>query len=261
MFNMIKATVRSVLNRMGYQVTRRPAEEPAAAPADRYDPDMEPAFRAMAEKCWPFTMTSCLRMYALYNAARYVARNGIPGEFVECGVWRGGSSMLAALTLMAEGDTGRGLYLYDTFEGMSEPSEKDGKFEPLDVRAKWESLHKGSHNDWCYSPLQEVRRNVLSTGYPDGRLHFVKGKVEDTLPGTIPERVAILRLDTDFFESTYHELTHLYPRLVPGGVLILDDYGTWCGAKEAVDRYFREQNLVMLLNKIDKPGRIGMKLS
>jgi hypothetical protein len=104
-----------------------------------------------------------------------------------------------------------------------------------------------------------VKQNLLSTGYPAERLHFIKGKVEDTIPGTCPDRIALLRLDTDFYESTYHEFVHLYPSLVDQGVLILDDYGTWQGAKEATEQYFKEKGINLLLNKIDKPGRIAIK--
>ena len=168
--------------------------------------------------------------------------------------------MLSALALTKLHDKSRKLYLYDTFEGMSAPSEHDLKFTPLDTGGKWAELQRDNHNEWCYSPLEEVRRGMMSTGYPPDQVIYVKGKVEDTIPGIIPDQIALLRLDTDFYESTYHELKHLYPRLVPGGVLILDDYGTWQGAKKAVDQYISEQHLTILLNKIDKSGRIATKV-
>lgn len=220
---------------------------------------MEAEFREIHAKCAGATMTSVLRMYSLYNATRFVVARGLAGAVVECGVWKGGSSMLAAMTLAKCGDTARDLYMYDTYEGMSAPTEKDRKFTPLDVNAKWAESNRDGHNEWCYSSLDEVKSNMDSTGYPTERIHFVKGMVEKTIPETIPQQIAILRLDTDFYESTYHELVHLYPRLVPGGVLILDDYGTWQGAKEAVDQYFAENRLTLLLNKIDQPGRIALK--
>lgn len=89
---------------------------------------------------------------------------------------------------------------------------------------------------------------------------FVKGKVEDTVPEKAPDRISLLRLDTDWYESTYHGLLHLYPRLSVGGVLIIDDYGHWAGAKKAVDQYLNENHLKLLLNRIDDTGRIGVKL-
>jgi hypothetical protein len=100
---------------------------------------------------------------------------------------------------------------------------------------------------------------VLSTGYPADRLHLVQGKVEDTLPGAAPARIALLRLDTDWYESTRHELVHLYPRLVPNGVLIIDDYGDWVGAKEAVDEYFAAQPFQPFLSRMDHTGRLAIK--
>ncbi len=89
---------------------------------------------------------------------------------------------------------------------------------------------------------------------------MIKGKVEETIPHDIPEKISILRLDTDWYESTYHELVHLYPRLVKGGVLIIDDYGHWQGARKAVDQYFQENNIPVLLNWIDYTGRVAVKI-
>jgi O-methyltransferase len=100
---------------------------------------------------------------------------------------------------------------------------------------------------------------VLSTGYPAERVHLVEGRVEDTLPAAAPEEIALLRLDTDWYESTKHELVHLYPRLSPGGVLILDDYGHYEGARRAVDEYFESAGGRPLLTRVDYTGRVGIK--
>jgi len=115
-------------------------------------------------------------------------------------------------------------------------------------------------NEWCYSPLEEVQKNLYSTNYPKEKITFIKGKVEETIPNIIPEKISILRLDTDWYESTYHELMHLFPRLSKGGVLIIDDYGHWKGSREAVDKYLKENEISMLLNRIDYTGRIGVKV-
>jgi len=104
-----------------------------------------------------------------------------------------------------------------------------------------------------------VRATLTQSGYPTGRLHFVRGPVETTLPEHAPERLALLRLDTDWYESTRHELQHLYPRLSEGGVLIVDDYGHWEGARRAVDEYFERHPPAPLLNRIDYTGRIAVK--
>src|SRR5690606_24776929 len=101
--------------------------------------------------------------------------------------------------------------------------------------------------------------NMVSTGYPMERCHFVEGKVEDTIPATVPDRISLLRLDTDWYESTRHELEHLWPLLQPGGVLIIDDYGHFEGARKAVDEYFLDRSDAPLLNRIDYTGRIAIK--
>jgi hypothetical protein len=104
-----------------------------------------------------------------------------------------------------------------------------------------------------------VRNNVCGTGYPREKLHFVVGKVEDTIPATMPRKIALLRLDTDWYDSTKHELSHLFPLLRPQGVLIVDDYGHWQGARKAVDEYFAAHQTGILLHRIDYTGRIAVK--
>lgn len=205
------------------------------------------------------TMTSPERILGLCNAVDYVSRNQIQGDFVECGVWRGGSTAAAAKTLLANDDTNRTLWLYDTFDGMSAPTEQDVDYMGQSAEAL---LKQQDPNDaesvWCYSPLEQVKTAMVSTGYPMQKVRFVEGKVEDTLPIQIPDRISLLRLDTDWYESTRCELEYLFPRLVPGGVLIVDDYGHWEGCRRAVDEYFEENNIAMLLNRIDYTGRIGI---
>ncbi len=197
--------VRGVLAARGYAITRL------------YPPDMSPEFLALHQKVKPFTMTSLERQYAFYQAVRYVVDAGIEGDIVECGVWKGWSTMLAALTLIDRGVTDRRLHLFDTFAGMSEPSDKDVNLRGGSARGKWQTLRRGAVNEWDYASLAEVKQNMYATGYPENKFSFVAGKVEDTIPRTAPEKIAVLRLDTDWYESTKHELEHLFPRLVPGG--------------------------------------------
>ncbi|HEY3797821.1 MAG TPA: TylF/MycF/NovP-related O-methyltransferase [Caulobacteraceae bacterium] len=222
-------------------------------------PDADPKVLEIFARVKPYTMTSPDRIIALCEAVRYVARSGIPGAVVECGVWRGGSSMAAALMLAELGETSRELCLFDTFEGMSEPTEMDKRARDAADAGRLLDTSKRDEKIWCYSPLDEVKANLASTGYPADRTRFVQGKVEDTLPAAAPESIAVLRLDTDWYESTRCELEHLYPRLSPGGVLIIDDYGAWEGARRAVDEYIAA-GAPILLNRIDETGRIGVKL-
>lgn len=204
----------------------------------------------------PFTMTPPERILAALRAADYVARNNIPGSIVECGVWRGGSMMAMALALLRLNRNDIPLYLFDTFEGMAKPSAVDG----AKVCQRWQAAQNGNHSDWCFASLADVQHNLRSTGYPDQRLHFIQGKVEDTIPAAAPNQIALLRLDTDWYESTRHELEHLFPRLSRGGVLIIDDYGYWEGCRKAVDEYIEKNNLILFLNRIDNNARIAIKV-
>ena len=207
------------------------------------------------------TMTSPERLYSLIEAIKYISLNKIDGDIVECGVWRGGSMMAIAETLVFLGDIDRQLYLFDTFEGMTDPDEN------LDIDSKNNSAKKymidneKSENDfiWAIAHLDEVIKNINSTNYPPHKIKYVKGKVEDTLPHRGLNKIALLRLDTDWYSSTKHELSTLFHLIVKGGVIIIDDYGHWNGAKLAVDEYLKENNIKIFLNRIDYSGRIAIK--
>jgi O-methyltransferase len=226
-----------------------------------YD-DMGEAFAVAYGRAAPFTMTSRERMYALWQAVKYLARAAVAGDVVECGVWRGGSSMLAALALREIGAT-RPMWLFDTYEGMPPPSARDRQRtgEHAADRLAVQERIPGAINDWAFATLDDVKEQMASVDYPPELLHFVKGRVEETIPGRAPATISLLRLDTDWYESTLHELEHLWPRLSVGGVLIIDDYGHWQGAREATDEFFDALGLPMLLNRIDYTGRIAVKLA
>ena len=201
----------------------------------------------------------CFQAGSLVSVLKNVIANNIDGAIVECGVWKGGSSMATMMTLNQLGQQ-RELYLYDTFSGMSAPTDNDISVAGEIAQEQFDSTKiSADASDWCLSGLDEVKQNVLTTGYPQAKIHFIEGKVEHTIPAHIPEKIALLRLDTDWYESTKHELIHLFPLLQPNGVLILDDYGYWQGAKKAVDEYISEHNICILLNRIDETGRIAIK--
>jgi hypothetical protein len=253
-----KPLAAALLARTGYRLVNVKTGGGARIVVDFRDIERDQLFLELSRRCHPFTLSTLERQFALYAAASYVASSGVDGEFVECGVWRGGSSMLMAHTLLATGQVpSRRLYLYDTFTGMSAPTAYDRDIDGVSAQ---DLLQEGAPEMLCDVPLDEVVRNLRSTGYPERLLTFVKGKVEDTIPGTIPDRIALLRLDTDFYESTYHELVHLFPRLARGGVLVLDDYGHWQGARQAIDQYLAETGSALLLCRIDYTGRIAVKL-
>lgn len=254
----------------GYQLTRNPvpAQRPTApgaakpAPASKrkslklpadYDDEAKSIIRAVK----PYTMTSPERLNAFILATRHVVRHGIPGDIVECGVWRGGSMQACAKTLLATGDTERDLYLFDTYEGMTPPTEedlrRDGKAaeELLKVQGKDRPI-------WAVASLDDVKSNFAKVPYPEERVHYVQGRVEETIPREAPEKISILRLDTDWYASTKHELEHLYSRLVSGGVLLIDDYGYWQGSRQAVDEFLDKTGERLLLLRMDE-GRIAVK--
>ena len=220
---------------------------------------------AIIEEARQRSMTSIERLQALIDSVRYVVDRQIPGAFVECGVWLGGSVLCMIRTLQDMGVTERDIWLFDTFEGMSEPTEHDyTQFGDESALATWKEAREKGETPWPYwfAPEtfseDEVRKALEATGYPAERLHFVRGKVEDTAEANTPDPIALLRLDTDWYESTRTEMNVMYPRLLPDGVLILDDYGHWDGARKAVDEYFAQHGPV-LLTRVDYSARILVK--
>lgn len=222
------------------------------APAD-FDSDATEIIDAVRR----FTMTSPERLYGLIKSVQYLADNAIEGDVVECGVWRGGSVMAMAMALMRANDASRHIYLFDTFQGMPAPSRLDVDFAGRSARSLLERRRRGSAVR-AAAPLTTVREAVATVGYPADRIHYVVGRVEESLPDQAPSRIALLRLDTDWYESTKHELIHLFPRIVPGGVLVLDDYGHWQGARKAVDEYFAGLPFRPLLIRVDYTGRVAI---
>jgi hypothetical protein len=205
----------------------------------------------------PRTMTEHEKLYALIIAARYVVDHNIPGDIVECGVWRGGSMQAVARTLLARNVTDRELHLFDTFEGMPEPTERDRRYDGTPALDLLERSEKTA-NIWAIASLEDVEAGMAETGYPTERVHYARGLVEDTIPAHAPGRIAILRLDTDWYDSTKHELEHLYDRVPSGGVLIMDDYGYWQGARQAVDEFVDRSGAPLLLLPAAS-GRIALK--
>jgi hypothetical protein len=224
--------------------------------------DAEPRFAEIYEKCRAYTMTSVERLYALYKSVEYIVSANIPGDFAEAGVWQGGSCMLIAETLTALGDRSRRIFLFDTFEGHPKPdAERDVDLWGNRAIDEWKrAVGDDSHGNWAYVSLEDVQANLARTGYPADRLVFVKGLVEETA-ANVPsiEKLALLRLDTDWYASTRTGLQYLYPRLAPGGILIVDDYGHYKGQQEAVDEYFAAGQQPILLNRIDYSCRLGVK--
>jgi O-methyltransferase len=246
---MINRAIHKFVRQLGFDITRYSPEQPCP-------PDFREDETEIVRAVRPWTMTSPERIYALIHAVRYVSERAIPGAIVECGVWRGGSMAAAARVLLDQKDVSRDLYLFDTFEGMTDPTENDVNF--LGKSAS-EELRKDPDVKCANAPLEEVKEVLYATGYPRERIHFIAGKVEDTIPSSAPPSIALLRLDTDWYASTMHELIHLFPRLSQAGVIIIDDYGHWKGSRQACDEYFARNRIALLLNRIDYTGRIAVK--
>ena len=245
----MKNLAKKIIKKLGYEIHR--VDTYVEFPSHFSKTDIE-----IIKSVKPFTLTSIERRFALIQAVNYIIKNKIAGDIVECGVWKGGSIMVITKTLLELKIYDKELYLFDTFEGMPKPTEFDVSYnDKLAIKGFEDHGYTKSRIE-----LDEVKKNVFSTGYNKEKFHFIKGKVEDTIPKNSPETISILRLDTDWYDSTRHELIHLFPRLVRGGVVIIDDYGFWRGAKKAVDEYFEENNILILLNKIDTTGVIGIKI-
>jgi len=220
------------------------------------------AYIDIVNKIAPYTMAlndGLDTTYALFQAVKYVCKNNISGDMVECGVWRGGSMMLVAYTLQHFGDTTRELYLYDTFAGMTEPSEIDIDFDNIAYKPRWKEITTQGGLMGFGDTAERVKTNMLLTGYPERQMRFIVGDVLQTIPAALPSRISVLRLDTDWYKSTLHELEHLYDLIVPNGVLIIDDYG-WCrGSRHATDEFFRRRRFKPMMHRIDQGPRILIK--
>jgi O-methyltransferase len=247
--SVIKKIVHSIFRTFGLDVIKFNGQVPMPADLGREEV-------AIIRAVQPFTMTSPERVFALIQAVRYIHKRGIPGSVVECGVWKGGSMAAVARVLLEEDDVSRDLYLFDTFQGMTDPTSNDVDYSGVSAS---QVLIGDPAFKCANAPLTDVKKLLYSTGYPSARIHFIPGRVEDTIPDSAPASIALLRLDTDWYESTKYELMHLFPRLATDGVIIIDDYGHWRGSRLACDEYFEQNRIPLLLNRIDYTGRIALK--
>ena len=202
------------------------------------------------------------RFLTLYQSISYVLNNDIKGDFVECGIFKGGSAMMMAFLLTDKlySHKNKKIWMYDTFEGMANPSLYDENIDNQNAILELNNIQKKENaNDiWAYSTLSYVKKNLEKTKINENKLVYIKGLVEETLHKKKPESIALLRLDTDFYQSTKIELEKLYPLLSKGGILIVDDYGHWKGCKKAVDEYFLNKKNIFF-QQIDYSGIVGVK--
>jgi len=206
-------------------------------------------------KCLPYTMTQAPRMQVLWNLIECIEKYKLRSSFVEAGVYKGGSAMLMAYALKTLKMDNQ-IILFDTFAGMTKPTERDVKIAKGNLYFdKWLGLQKieessygrkEAYTDWCYAPLEDVIDNMMKTKYEN--IQYVKGDVVETIPELTSsmwdaKKISLLRLDTDFYESTKHLMENFFPRVEDGGFVVFDDYNCWKGAKDAVDEYFAANGL------------------
>lgn len=228
---------------------------------DIQDEDFAEILEIVAPYCMMMKAGSIEVLYSFYANIKHVITHNIAGDIVECGVWKGGMILLAALTLRKLGDKSRKIYLYDTFSGMSKPGEEDKDWDGNSAINAWQHWNE-KKMPWGFGgSVEDIRKLVAQSGYPMDKFVFVEGMVEDTIPNIVPDKISILRLDTDFYSSTYHELVHLYPLLSTHGFLIIDDYGYYHGARKATDQYIAENNLNIFLARVHPSVRIAVKTS
>ncbi len=248
---IVKNFIKKLADKLGYEIHRKTTQE-----ENFYSDDLK-----IVNFVKPYTLTSKERILALIEATRYVIKNDIQGDFVECGVWKGGS-IITMIKILQENDSKRDIHLFDTFAGMPKPTSNDKNIADEKAGEYFEKTKiDDSSSKWCYAPIDDVKKNVYSTKYDKEKIHFVVGKVEGTIPDKAPEKISLLRLDTDWYESTKHELTYLFPRLSKGGIIIIDDYWSWKGSKLATDEYFSQNDIPIFLKTIDIfGGVIGVKI-
>ena len=235
----MKKIIKLFLNKIGYNVSKiNELENKIPIEASNFEINL-------INQVKEFSMCDYKNLYLSTQVAKYVKEKNIEGDIVECGVWKGGNLMIFN-SLLKFYKMNKKIFAYDTFEGMTKPSNFDLDFKgnlanDLLVKTK---VHSNNHdNIWCYSTLDNVKNNIKKITGEIANINFINGDVLETLDKSInlPNKISILRLDTDFYESTKKELEVLFPLLQNGGVLIIDDYGHWSGAKKAVDEYFKNK--------------------
>ena len=260
--NIVKKTVKATLSSFGLEITKKEnltkTRFPAEFPVEFTEEEKKFFFHIRENN---LSMTSNERLYATVMACKHVLERNIEGDFIECGVWRGGNALLAASIFKFYGSDKK-VYLFDTFEGMTTPTQDDKAVGTGELAIVQFNKHQGKlHNEWCYASLEDVKNNFDKAGLLSSNILFIKGDVLKTLERdeNLPAKISVLRLDTDWYESTKKELEVLYPRLSRGGVLIIDDYGQWAGSKKATDEYFENVGNRPFLQYTDYTGRVGIK--
>ena len=256
---MLRAVIKKIMNKFGYELRLINLEYENlknSFPVE-FSKDEVELVRYVIDN--GLTGVSKERLFATLMSCKYVLNCEIPGDFVECGVWRGGNAIIAAGIFKMYGSNKK-VYLFDTFTGMTEPSSSDVEMHS-NITAQELLNHRKKAQLSQGRSIDDVRDNFAKYDLLNENILFIKGDVLQTLHDSenIPESISVLRLDTDWYESTKFEMDILYSRVTKNGVLMIDDYGHWTGSKKAVDEYFQENHNHIFLQYIDYTGRLGVK--
>jgi len=203
-------------------------------------------------------------LFTTFECINYIVKKNLLGDIIESGVANGRQVCLILETLKYYNKKNFNVYLYDTFQGMVEPGKYDYKTWEKDnsesIKKYNKSLNENKVSSWQNYSLEEVKKNISLTEYPENKINYVIGDVTLTIPKNKHETISFLRLDTDFYESTKVELDYLFSKVIKGGVIILDDYGAFTGVKKATDEFFDSHNLSPLLIRTSFKERVFIKL-
>lgn len=261
----MKKFIKSMFNFFGYNVSRSQREIMNVSQSQSFPTnyaDVSQEVKDIYQQCANFTLISLERVHAIVSSIDYICANKIPGDIVECGVWKGGAMYAAAKALASRKCCDRKIFLFDVFEveAMFATANETSYDKSYAGKTIEELVNMGLMKKDNYNyKIEDVKSLLSSSGYPDKNFIFKIGRVESTLPSRDIDQIALLRLDTDWYDSTKHELTHLFPKLVKGGILLIDDYGHWEGCKKAVDEYINENKLKLMLHRTDYTGRSAIK--
>lgn len=211
------------------------------------------------DKVNDISLTSLPNKWSLLQSLNYIKNNNVEGDIVETGVFKGANLVLIK-NFLDKSNLNKKIYAYDTYAGQPQPSNLDFDLKGTNMIDKFSDLKKKNIVP-VYCSLEDVKSNIKKYCNNDlGKITFVKGKVEETLDdqSNIPKKISLLRLDTDFYDSIKKSLEVLYPRLVKGGVLIIDDYGHFKGAKIATDNFFKDEKKIWM-HRVDYTCRLMIK--
>ena len=187
-----------------------------------------------------YTAVFVPRLVALYKLSEEINQRSVPGDIVECGVYNGGSAAIMA-SLCEKSPVSRNVWLFDSFEGLPKPTDKDGAEAP-------------AYEGWCHGDLSKVKEVLRKLRVPESRVHIVKGWFQDTFPKVEIPKIAILHIDADWYESVKLCLERFYDSVQPGGYIVLDDYGDWEGCRIATDEFLKRRAIDVKLIQVDYTG-------